>query len=501
MRKLESLHRTTGRVIVTAMLVGLLGACQGSPPPRPAAPVTPVSDWCRGMLGELDELAAFLGIGFAESRRIEDFPYLRVTRPLQGLREHLSSRARFDAWVSQLAQADRTARDTELAQLAQRVPDLPDYEAMRERVDGCRAALIEQELQSPATQARLIRNAEVADDYSTLARTLGLYPLTRFALQMGVDGYQQSVRELYAAPLPAGVPTVAWSAAGGERVALSAREVSGWIDRASDNALRLPEFSDAQWRALAVTHAPTLWVEQASRADRIGAPAWKTGQPALHVDTRQPTVYYRTGFAEFGRRFLPQISYVAWFPERPKSSAIDPYAGRFDGVIWRVTLGVDGLPLSYDTIHPCGCFHLFFTPRRVALRAPEPGTEAVLSPQAEVPDGPVAVRISSSDHMVSRVVRSQDVKADEYRAYALEDWQRLNLMPDGRGGVASLFRAEDGIVPGSERLERFYLWPSGVRSPGAMRSWGHHATAFIGRRHFDDPKLLCEVIACPSSLR
>jgi len=30
----------------------------------------------------------------------------------------------------------------------------------------------------------------------------------------------------------------------------------------------------------------------------------------------------------------------------------------------------------------------------------------------------------------------------------------------------------------------------GLSEPGAMRRWGRHATAFIGRRHFDDPWLL-----------
>jgi hypothetical protein len=30
----------------------------------------------------------------------------------------------------------------------------------------------------------------------------------------------------------------------------------------------------------------------------------------------------------------------------------------------------------------------------------------------------------------------------------------------------------------------------GVVSPGTMRGRGRHATAFIGRRHFDDPRLI-----------
>jgi hypothetical protein len=59
----------------------------------------------------------------------------------------------------------------------------------------------------------------------------------------------------------------------------------------------------------------------------------------------------------------------------------------------------------------------------------------------------------------------------------------------GVAGTRSLF-GPDGLVPGSERGERWFLWVSGVRSPGAMREQGRRATAFLGRRHFDDPFLL-----------
>ena len=48
----------------------------------------------------------------------------------------------------------------------------------------------------------------------------------------------------------------------------------------------------------------------------------------------------------------------------------------------------------------------------------------------------------------------------------------------------------DGIVPGTERGERWLFWPMGVPEPGAMRQWGRHATAFVGRRHFDDARLM-----------
>jgi hypothetical protein len=57
------------------------------------------------------------------------------------------------------------------------------------------------------------------------------------------------------------------------------------------------------------------------------------------------------------------------------------------------------------------------------------------------------------------------------------------------GGMRSAF-GPDGLVTGTERLERFFFWPMGIASAGAMRQWGRHATAFVGRRHFDDADLL-----------
>ena len=52
-----------------------------------------------------------------------------------------------------------------------------------------------------------------------------------------------------------------------------------------------------------------------------------------------------------------------------------------------------------------------------------------------------------------------------------------HLIPVPRGG----FRYE------RPNLDLFR--PMGVPEPGAMRQWGRHATAFVGRRHFDDADL------------
>ena len=56
----------------------------------------------------------------------------------------------------------------------------------------------------------------------------------------------------------------------------------------------------------------------------------------------------------------------------------------------------------------------------------------------------------------------------------------------------SPFNAQ-GLIPESERPERFVFWPMGIPSPGAMRIHGTHAIAFIGQRHFDAPRILDEL--------
>jgi hypothetical protein len=71
----------------------------------------------------------------------------------------------------------------------------------------------------------------------------------------------------------------------------------------------------------------------------------------------------------------------------------------------------------------------------------------------------------------------------------VEEEDALRSLPLPGGGTRSLY-GPDGLVAGSERPERQYFWPMGIVSAGQMRQWGHHATAFVGRRHFDDADLI-----------
>ena len=100
-------------------------------------------------------------------------------------------------------------------------------------------------------------------------------------------------------------------------------------------------------------------------------------------------------------------------------------------------------------------------------------------------------RLSSGDHMVESVTVAPQPREVSGGVYRLADEDRLRSLPLPAGGRRSVF-APDGIMPGTQRGERVLFWPMGIASPGAMRQWGRQPTAFVGRRHFDDPRLVEE---------
>jgi len=96
------------------------------------------------------------------------------------------------------------------------------------------------------------------------------------------------------------------------------------------------------------------------------------------------------------------------------------------------------------------------------------------------------VRLASRTHYIERVAEA--LGTDSLVRYELRPYGELRSLLRLSGGRASAF-GEDGLVRGTERAERFVFWPMGIASAGAMRQWGRQATAFVGRRHFDDADL------------
>ena len=111
------------------------------------------------------------------------------------------------------------------------------------------------------------------------------------------------------------------------------------------------------------------------------------------MDTTRPVAFVRTAQTWFDGEPALQLVYTIWFPARPKKNPLDIVGGRLDGLVWRVTLAPDGTPQVYDSIHPCGCYHLFFPAPGVERKPlpedrPEDIRETATVPQPAPPVGP-----------------------------------------------------------------------------------------------------------------
>ncbi len=448
---------------------------------------------CAERFRALDAATERTGVRDAEAARIPGFPYLRVDRFSAHLGKVVEDDDKaFMQWAHRLYGLDRDARRVEIS-------NLPESE-MQALDRGGRAALISatarcadmlraQDLASTERMRMLIDRAQVPDDYVTWQRVVGLYALTSIPFGQGIARWQREAfddfRRAQAGREPA-QPLMRYALA---EVPVVARDrIAAIIRRASENPLRVPELSEDDQALLARAYAPVFEVETGGEHDRFGRLHWGSAA-SPDVDTSAPTVYYRIAYARYGNRTLTQIVYTIWFPERPHDHSLDLLAGRLDGVIMRATLSLEGDPLVYDSIHPCGCYHMFFpTPQMHVLPAPEGAVEWAFVP-ATLPAHSVgarlAARIATRSHYLINVALD---KAGSARAYTLMPDQALRTLPASHGTRSAY--GPDGIVAGTERGERFLFWPMGIASPGSMRQWGRHATAFVGRRHFDDADLI-----------
>ena len=272
------------------------------------------------------------------------------------------------------------------------------------------------------------------------------------------------------------------------------------VQQSRDVDLNTLSLTKKQLTQLAEHFAPAFLIDEMSNADKIGHPTWSTNN-SLTVDTSRPVSFVRLAHTWFNGTILPQLVYTIWFPERPKESNWDVLSGNLDGIIWRITIGNDGKLLLADSIHPCGCYHLFFPANGINKRAEyvhqAEFSEGIETPQilpVYSPDNRLILRLAAKNHYLQALFNEKELipnrKTQSYDLIIgnpIPDYA-LRSMPLPNGDFKSLYQS-NGLVKGTERSERWLLWPMGIKSPGAMRQWGKHATVFVGRRHFDDPYL------------
>lgn len=482
------------RAALGAALLLVLVAC-AAPARAPVEPdaVAECGRWLERLDGQVDAHAVRDG-GAAP---VPGFRFLRVDRLLSSFRDEAGrSDAHWRDWGARLLALDAQARALEIDHLppsAMASLAVPDRAAAKARVRDCGTRLWAATSADAAQRERLRAAALVPDDYSAVLRTLGVYPLSRLPFFGGVERDQRHWQARWAALAALPDPAPGWTVYQASAAPLSEAEVSALARAVPRDALGIPQPDEASAQRLLQAFAPTLDIETLGAFDRPGALRWAQG-PAPEVNTGEPVLYQRIAHTRHGDQTLMQLVYSVWFSERPPRSGLDLLAGRVDAVVLRLTLSGDGRVLMLDSIHGCGCYHLFVPTPAMALKpSPEARTEWAFVPAtlpAMAAGQRLRVRLSSGDHQVVGV-RPDPASAGDAGAvpYTLADEDGLRSLPTPDGGRRSAFWSS-GIMPGTERGERALFWPMGIESPGAMRQWGRHPTAFVGRRHFDDARLL-----------
>ncbi len=482
---MRSIPASLVRTLIPYLLIAWLAACAA--PPGPTIGHDPGANACEERFAALDRAVSNARVGWSQAHAVPGYPYLRVSRFLASYGNSEPAGAQWESWVDALRDLDRRGRRLELARLdlaARGRLGIGDPDAAVSELDSCARTLRRRDLASSSGRRALLAAARVPDDYSFVHRVLGFYPLTFIPVAEAIRRYHNDIQRSF--ELPAGAIPVR-----GKLIRFGPIRRSAWtLPRPSPvDALGVPRPDENGLEALYLAHAPVFEIDQSGDYDRPGRPYWKAPNTP-DVDVRSSTVYRFPSWTRWYGRALLQLNYVVWFRERPPRGRLDILAGRLDGVVWRVTLDPSGQPLVYDAVHACGCYHMFFPSPTVSVRRPDrPEPEPPLIPQVAPtwrPGHRVVVRLSSGAHHVQRIQLTSDPTWSAYELAPYEDLYRT-LGPNGR--PIGLF-SPNGLISGTERPERFLLWPMGVRSAGAMRGVGRHAIAFVGRRHFDDPNLL-----------
>lgn len=448
-----------------------------------SVPAVAVTDACERQFLRWRNQVADEGRFDAQDWSPPGFPYLRVDRFLASFDvTELSPSQRRD-WLSRAQAKAATAWRYEMQGgpegAARWLDDLTD----------CADRATQVLASEPGYWPRLAEAAEVPDSYSTSARVFGLYPLVapivRWRATVTMTELGQAFEHYR--------PDADWRE---YRPAKASDDEPVSIDGFERDSLGIPLLGDEIRRALFQRYAPAWRIETRDRNDLPGIPG--RSEEGRLTFRSEPVVYTQLGMTYQGGRVLPQLVYVLWFASRPSESWLDIYAGALDGFVWRVTLGENGQPLVYDTIHPCGCYHQWLLVgnglrpnQAVEFEAEQLWLLGTVPGRIEAP----MLSLSAGDHQLVGVDdRARHAATPgNTRNYRMEPLDGLR----GRSHSGGRLYGGDGLVAGSERPERFLLWPTGVPSAGGMRQWGHHAVSFVGRRHFDDPFLLEQYFLSP----
>ncbi|MGF1703613.1 hypothetical protein L4D09_25295 [Photobacterium makurazakiensis] len=326
----------------------------------------------------------------------------------------------------------------------------------------------------------------IASSYEPWLRFFGVYPLSKQVAKPAIEAEQKRILADFGHESEGYTIRYAME----KNTSLTSIQIKKWFSNARQRSdSQWPQLTDQQISQLFNHYAPIMTIESSSVDDKPGRVEYSPNLQPL-VNATAPTVYLNHSYTEFHGNIHLQLNYSVWFANRTPTSSFDPYAGKFDGVILRLTLDQQGQPLILDNIHQCGCYHMVFAlqPQLKFAQLSEDIEKPLVFHKAKpAAESRLSVTLSQGIHMIKQVQWTSN--PTPARALMPLPYDALRSIPTSEGQHKSLFD-QRGMLLASERLERVYLWPFGVPSPGTMRQVGHHATAFIGERHFDDANVL-----------
>ncbi|MCQ1060324.1 hypothetical protein LRP52_38895 [Photobacterium sp. ZSDE20] len=425
------------------------------------------------------------------------FPYLAFDRFSQSQLEQVTTDRDRSQWFDYTSQLATRQRQAEFNNLIVNRFDL-------QVLNHCADILVTEAKHNDRVWEEIIKQkVSVSDSYQLWLRVFGLYPLSRQVATSSIDKEKKRILLGFSEPPR---HTASYRLA---KTSLPLADIEAWFKAALlYSTSGWPILTDDQISQLYHFYSPLINVEDHSEDDIPGTVQYLANKQQPAVNPSKPAIYLHHSYTQlYGKTYL-QLNYSLWFANRTPTSSFDPYAGKFDGVLLRLTLDHQGRPLLLDSIHHCGCYHMVFNlTDRFEFEDAIPDIETPLLFKRAVPSGSSSwsVTLSHGEHMIKQVTWKKVTlnqhdhmstgKKAENRVHPLTrlDYDLLRQLPTDRHHTISLFN-QRGLLPSSERLESTYLWPFGIPSAGAMRQLGHHAIAFVGIRHFDQPKLFEQLI-------
>lgn len=472
---ISSLHRPC--IALAISLLWLVG-CTTNPADSSSAQT------CQTQLAALQDAVARHSVQDAQYAPVDGFATYRTSRFWSSFNGTKLNQEQERAWRQQLHNLGMTSLAIEWRALPPTAKEpLTPFNDFRRQ---CDAELFQASLHQPLPPTAVT----VADSYSSWQRFFGLYALIKYGAAGSIEEYQQDMRQRIEAVTTPTEPLLRLTPPANPGSITQPIPAADWLHAAyQSHPLSVPILPAAQRQQLIQAHAPVFAIAQQSLADRPGAAQWNPTGQQRRINTDLPTVYSDSSYIRYGDRILLQLNYTLWFPERPKPTPNDWYGGELDGLVWRVTLQENGTVLFYDSIHPCGCYHSVHIPMDSPLQqqlthiANQDTLEPIMafSTHLKADEHPASLMVEAATHYLVHVDKPS---ADSGQRYQLQDYDQLRSLPAG-DNVKNWFDS-DGLIASSSRRERYFLWPLGVPNAGAMRQRGHHAIAFVGKRHFDE---------------